>query len=370
MPCRSPEAKGLTEASWRRHRVTWAGARGRPLSFRFIDLFAGVGGLRMPFDELGGECVFTSEIDRNAQKTYLWNYGELPSGDITKIAAADIPEFDVLLAGFPCQPFSNAGLRKGFADTRGTLFYDIERIIEHHQPKIVVLENVKGLRNHDQGRTLTAIREILSEKLGYSLTNPVVVNSVDFGVPQRRERLVIIATKNVAAFEFPAIKPKFKHLSEILEDSDVVDPKYGISERLWSSHQERKERNKLNGKGFGYSLVDANSTSTRTLSARYYKDGSEILIARPNKTPRKLTPREALRLQGFPENFRIAVSDNQVYKQMGNSVSVPVFRFVASALVPLIDPGATKSRWTPVPVRDVQQVISGLSPSDKKFFSK
>lgn len=370
MPCRSPEAKWRIWAGFRRHRVTWAGAKGQSLSFRFIDLFAGVGGLRIPFEELGGECVFTSEIDRHAQKTYLWNHGELPSGDITKIAVEEIPPFEVLLAGFPCQPFSNAGLRKGFADTRGTLFYDIERIIEHHQPKIVVLENVKGLKNHDQGRTLTSIRNVLKEKLGYSLTEPIVVNSVDFGVPQRRERLVIVATKNVAAFEFPTHKPKLTRLKRILEDSDLVDPKYGISELLWSSHQERKERNKINGKGFGYSLVDENSVSTRTLSARYYKDGSEILIARANKTPRKLTPREALRLQGFPANFRIAVSDNQVYKQMGNSVSVPVFRYVASALVPLIDSAATKSEWKPAPVRDVQQVISGLSPSDKKFFSK
>ena len=340
------------------------------MSFRFIDLFAGVGGLRIPFEELGGECVFTSEIDRHAQKTYLWNHGELPHGDIKEIAVDDIPGFDLLLAGFPCQPFSNAGLRKGFADTRGTLFYEIERIIEHHQPKVVVLENVKGLLNHDKGQTLATIINVLEERLEYNVSKPQVLNAREFGVPQRRERLVLVATKGVDKFEYQAHPPRYKNLGTILQSEDEVDSKYVISDRLWESHKARKARHLQNGNGFGYSLFDENSEATRTISARYYKDGSEILISRGNANPRKLTPREALRLQGFPEKFRIPVSDNQLYKQMGNSVAVPVFRHIAEQAVRLIDPKAKKVAWSPASIKEIDELVQTLPPKDAKFFRR
>ncbi len=304
--------------------------------FDFIDLFAGIGGIRIPFQELGGRCVFSSEWDSFAQKTYRTNYGEEPHGDITKIDASDIPDFDILLAGFPCQPFSQAGLKKGFSDTRGTLFFEIERILREKRPKAFLLENVKQLRSHDRGRTLKVILQHLDD-LNYYV-NYAVLRAGDFGVPQNRERIYIVGLSKDKlvipenyVFEFPKPSKEKTRLGDILEDN--VDEKYTISDALWEGHQRRKKEHQEKGNGFGYSLFNAESEYTNTISARYYKDGSEILIDQGDgKNPRKLTPRECARLQGFPEEFIIPVSDTQAYKQFGNSVAVPVVRAVAKRL--------------------------------------
>lgn len=301
-------------------------------SFTFIDLFAGIGGIRIPFQELGGKCVFSSEWDKFSQKTYRINFGETPAGDITKIDASSIPDFDILLGGFPCQPFSQAGLHKGFDDTRGTLFFEIERIITEKRPKAFLLENVKQLKGHDNGRTFRVIMQHL-HALNYH-AEAKVLKAADYGVPQIRERIYIVGFDkdyfNIPeGYEFPYPHPtgKATKVGDILEKN--VDDKYTISDRLWKGHQRRREENKQNGKGFGYSLFSEDSPYTSTISARYYKDGSEILIEQDGKNPRKLTPRECARLQGFPDSFIIPVSDAQAYKQFGNSVAVPVVRAIA-----------------------------------------
>ena len=317
------------------------------MSFRFIDLFAGIGGIRIAFEEFGGECVFTSEWDKFAQQTYVENHGEIPAGDITQVKVSEIPSFDLLLAGFPCQPFSHAGLKKGFEDTRGTLFFDIARIAKHHRPKALVLENVKGLVGHDKGNTFREILRILEVELGYKVSFQVL-NAKHFGVPQNRERIVIVATDpKIGEFKFPPIREKGTVLGEILDPNSKVDKKYTLSDRLWASHIRRKEDHKLKGNGFGYSLFSSKSPYTSTISARYYKDGSEILVEQRNKNPRKLTPREAARLQGFPESFIIPVSDTQAYKQFGNSVAVPMFRYVAKNLAPLLGGSNKAKAWKP-----------------------
>ena len=305
-------------------------------SYKFIDLFAGIGGIRIPFQELGGECVFTSEWDKFAQKTYRINFGETPNGDITKIESESIPDFDILLGGFPCQPFSQAGLKRGFSDTRGTLFFEIERIIKDKRPKAFLLENVKQLRGHDKGRTLKVILEHL-DILNYYVKYEVL-RAGDFGVPQNRERIYIVGfDKNYFDipdeydFKFPVPTKVKTCLGNILEN--CVDDKYTISDSLWEGHQRRKKEHREKGNGFGYSLFNEKSEYTNTLSARYYKDGSEILIEQVGKNPRKLTPRECARLQGFPENFIIPVSDTQAYKQFGNSVAVPVIRAIAQQIM-------------------------------------
>lgn len=305
--------------------------------FEFIDLFAGIGGIRIPFQELGGKCVFTSEWDKFAQKTYLINFGEMPSGDITKIGSEEIPDFDILLAGFPCQPFSQAGLKKGFSDTRGTLFFEIERIIEEKRPRAFLLENVKQLRGHDKGRTLETIKQHLTA-LDYSF-DVEVLRAADFGVPQNRERIFIIGFNkryyNIdEKYKFPYPEPPRTptRLGDILQKE--VDEKYTISDKLYEGHLRRKREHIEKGNGFGFSLFDADSPYTNTISARYYKDGSEILIDQgKDKNPRKLTPRECARLQGFPDKFIIPVSDTQAYKQFGNSVAMPVIRKVAEAML-------------------------------------
>lgn len=305
--------------------------------FTFIDLFAGIGGIRIPFQELGGKCVFTSEWDKFAQKTYRVNFGEEPQGDITKIDAKDIPDFDVLLGGFPCQPFSQAGLKKGFSDTRGTLFFEIERIIQEKRPKAFLLENVKQLRGHDKGRTLKVILEHI-DALNYYV-KAEVLRAGDFGVPQNRERIYIVGISkdhynlpDGYDFEFPTPTYEKTRLGDILEHN--VDDKYTISDALWDGHQRRKKEHQEKGNGFGYSLFNDESEYANTISARYYKDGSEILIDQgEGKNPRKLTPRECARLQGFPEEFIITVSDTQAYKQFGNSVAVPVIRAVAKRII-------------------------------------
>lgn len=305
--------------------------------FTFIDLFAGIGGIRIPFQELGGDCVFSSEWDKFAQKTYRLNFGEMPNGDITKIETEEIPDFEILLAGFPCQPFSQAGLKKGFADTRGTLFFEIERIIKDKCPKAFLLENVKQLKGHDNGRTLQVILQHL-ENLNYYV-KPDVLRAGDFGLPQNRERIYIVGFSkdyyNVPDdynFIFPSPLRKKTKVGDILEKD--VDEKYTISDALWEGHQRRKKEHKEKGNGFGYSLFNENSEYTNTISARYYKDGSEILIDQgKDKNPRKLTPRECARLQGFPKKFIIPVSDTQAYKQFGNSVAVPVIRAIAERIL-------------------------------------
>ncbi|MFZ2152534.1 MAG: DNA cytosine methyltransferase [Microgenomates group bacterium] len=296
--------------------------------FKFIDLFAGIGGIRIGFESIGGECVFTSEWNNFSQKTYQTNFNEIPYGDITKIKPSEIKPFDVLLAGFPCQPFSQAGFKKGFADTRGTLFFDIVKIIKHHKPKVVFLENVKNLAGHDKGNTLKVILGTL-EKLGYKM-HYKILNAKNFGLPQNRARIYIIGFRKDVKFEYPDELNKTTKVGDILENK--VDNKYTISDRLWAGHQRRRKEHAIKGNGFGYCLFNENSPYTSTISARYYKDGSEILIEQKNKNPRKLTPREAARLQGFPDSFVIPVSDAQAYKQFGNSVAVPVIRALAKKI--------------------------------------
>lgn len=302
---------------------------------RIIDLFAGIGGIRRGFEQASEnnvECVFTSEWDKYAADTYKANYpGEEVHGDITLIDEEMVPEHDILLAGFPCQPFSQAGLKKGFDDTRGTLFFDIERILLAKRPKAFLLENVKRLRTHDGGRTLEVIIRHL-KAAGYNNLQTEVLRARDFGLPQNRERILIVGfLDDNVKFEFPKPTGTATRVGDILEQKP--DDKYTISDRLWEGHQRRKKENKLKGKGFGFGIVDENSEYTNTISARYYKDGSEILISQKNKNPRKLTPREAARLQGFPDDFKIVASDNQAYKQFGNSVPVNVMEAVAAQML-------------------------------------
>lgn len=302
---------------------------------KIIDLFAGIGGIRLGFEKASNnniECVFTSEWNKYSEQTYLANFkDEKVYGDITKIDENLVPNHDILLAGFPCQPFSQAGLKKGFSDTRGTLFFDIERILIAKKPQAFLLENVKQLKGHDGGRTLEIIIEHLKE-IGYENVQYRVLKARDFGLPQNRERIYIVGfLDDSIKFEFPTPTYDFVKVGDILEEN--VDEKYTISDRLWEGHQRRKIANKEKGKGFGFGLVNANSEYTNTISARYYKDGSEILIEQNGKNPRKLTPREAARLQGFPDTFKIPVSDNQAYQQFGNSVPVKVIEKVAEQML-------------------------------------
>ena len=298
--------------------------------FKFIDLFAGVGGIRIPFEELGGKCVFTSEWDKFSQITYEANFGEKPYGDITQIDEKDIPKHNLLLAGFPCQAFSQAGLKKGFQDTRGTMFFEIARILDHHKPNAFLLENVKGLRGHDKGNTFKTIVSILNE-LGYQTLESEVLNAKHFGLPQNRERIFIVGFKKNVNFQFPTPPETSTRLGSILQRK--VANKYTISDKLWAGAQARKQKHLDKGYGFGYSLFDRDAEYTSTISARYYKDGSEILIKQKNNNPRKLTPLEASRLQGFPDDFIIPVSDSQAYRQFGNAVPVSVIRAVAKQMI-------------------------------------
>ena len=340
--------------------------------FRFIDLFAGIGGIRLPFQQLGGECVFSSEWDKFAQRTYAANYGEVPSGDITQIVASDIPDHDILMGGFPCQSFSQAGLKKGFEDTRGTMFFEIQRILGEKRPKVFLLENVKQLKGHDKGRTLQTIlniltgesdlplddvpmsddaREALGKKLNYWVDYKVL-RAADFGIPQNRERIFIIGFdrdyfgENIdfnKIFKWPEPTNQPTKVGDILESQEILDTledKYTISDKLWAGHLRRKAEHGIKGNGFGYSLFNRESSYTNTISARYYKDGSEVLIDQSHlgKNPRKLTPRECARLQGFPDDFIVdAVSQGQIYKQFGNSVCVKVIQAVAKQIVTVLD---------------------------------
>lgn len=305
---------------------------------RFIDLFAGIGGIRLGFEHAGCKCVYSNEWDTYAQKTYAANFGETPEGDITKVDAASIPDHDILTGGFPCQPFSIAGVSKknslgratGFADeTQGTLFFDVCRILKEKYPRAFLLENVKNLKSHDKGNTFRVILSSLQE-LGYTVYYQILDGQAF--VPQHRERILLVGFRDTdIPFEFKItpVTPKPK-IRDILEPE--VDPKYTLTDKLWTYLQNYAAKHKAAGNGFGYGLVDLDGI-TRTLSARYYKDGSEILIPQEGKNPRRLTPRECARLMGFPDSYKIPVSDTRAYKQFGNSVVVPLIGSVAELIV-------------------------------------
>jgi len=337
--------------------------------FKFIDLFAGIGGIRLPFQKNGGECVFSSEWNKHAKKTYFANYGDYPFGDITKISSENIPDHDILLGGFPCQAFSQAGKGEGFADTRGTLFFEIQRILVAKRPKAFLLENVKKLLTHDSGKTFKTISSILEgnfekredlekvlnddvkkaleKKLNYWITFKIL-KAADFGVPQNRERIFIVGFNKdyygeqdfEEMFNWPEpLNNQLIKVKDILEqdyvnslDKDI----YTISDKLYSGHLRRRIEHKEKGNGFGFSLYTGEEKYTNTLSARYYKDGSEILIDQSlyGKNPRFLTQRECARLQGFPENFVIdAISRNEMYRQFGNSVCMKVITAIADKML-------------------------------------
>lgn len=298
------------------------------MNLKFIDLFAGIWWIRLWFQDFFWDCVFSSEIDKYAQLTYQTNFWDIPFWDITKIDEKDIPKFDILLAWFPCQPFSNAWLKKWFEDSRWTLFFDIARIINYHKPKIVFLENVKWFKNHNKGTTFETIKNTLQE-MWYKVYDKIL-NAKDFWVPQNRERIYIVAFLDNIDFIFPSSYLQKVRVGDILENN--VSDRYTISDKLWIGHQRRKIEHIKKGNGFGYSLFNKNSLYTSTISARYYKDGSEILIEQIENNPRRLTPREAARLQGFPDSFKIPVSDTQAYKQFGNSVSIPVIKALAKQI--------------------------------------
>lgn len=324
--------------------------------FTFIDLFAGIGGFRIAFERAGGKCVFSSEWDKLAQETYRANFGEVPAGDITKITASEVPEHDILAAGFPCQPFSIAGVTKhnalgnahGFQHTtQGTLFFDVARIIAEKRPKAFVLENVKNLRWHDKGKTFKVMMETLKDELGYFVYDKTI--DAKKVVPQHRERIYIVGFREPRVFEFPELWDIHPRMRDILEAD--VDAKYTLTDRLWEYLQNYAAKHRAKGNGFGYGLVDLDGIS-RTLSARYYKDGAEILIPQLGKNPRRLTPRECARLMGFPENFQIVVSDTRAYKQFGNSVVVPVVEAIAKEVVRSLKCESTNIPELPVPPRE------------------
>lgn len=346
-------------------------------SFTFADLFAGIGGIRQAFEAgIGGTCVFTSEWNKYAQQTYTENFGQgafghRSVGDITTVHETEVPDHDVLLGGFPCQPFSIAGVSKknslgrahGFLDpTQGTLFFDIKRIIAEHQPAAFLLENVKNLERHDRGRTFEVILATLRDELGYQVSYKVI-NGRHF-TPQNRERIMLVGFKEPNDFSFdrlalPTEGPKIESVLHRTDGSEPVLPhdegrffdhetgrvreKYTLTEHLWTYLQNYAAKHKAAGNGFGFGLVRPGMT-TRTLSARYYKDGSEILIEQPGGRPRRLTPRECARLMGFDDSFKIPVSDTQAYKQFGNSVVVPAIRSVAELMAPYIREAVTKAR--------------------------
>ena len=324
---------------------------------KMIDLFAGIGGIRMGFESIGARCVFTSEWNEFAQKTYIANFhDDFPvQGDITKIPSADIPDHDILLAGFPCQPFSLAGVSKkkslgretGFLDkTQGTLFFEVARIIRDKRPKCFLLENVKNLLSHDKGRTFQIIEKTLTEDLGYTIHYKVIDGQ--HWVPQHRERVLIVGFREKVGFTWDDLDIPMKSTSLIdilhpedgseeaeppytIGDKAEVNSKYILSDHLWGYLKDYAAKHKALGHGFGFGLVDVNGIS-RTLSARYHKDGSEILIPVENANPRKLTPRECARLMGFPDSFKIVCSDTRAYQQFGNSVVVPMIEAVAKAM--------------------------------------
>lgn len=323
-------------------------------TFKFIDLFAGIGGFRIALQNLGGKCVFTSEWDENAKKTYKANFGETPFGDITKERTKNyIPEgFDVLCAGFPCQAFSIAGKRGGFEDTRGTLFFDVAKIIKDKQPKAIFLENVKGLKSHDKGKTLETILNVLRNDLGYYVPDPEIMNAKEFGVPQNRERIYIVGFRGdlgIKSFEYPETldeKVTFKDVKE----KDVVPTKYYLSSQYLQTLKNHKERHASKGNGFGYQIIKDDEISNSILVGGMGRERNLVLDDRiTDYTPsthikgevnregiRKMTPREWARLQGFPDHFVIPVADASAYKQFGNSVAIPAIQATAEKIIDLI----------------------------------
>ncbi len=318
-------------------------------SFTFIDLFAGIGGFRLAFQNLGGKCVFSSEWDDYAQLTYKENFGEIPAGDITKIEASKVPDHDILTGGFPCQAFSIAGKRGGFEDTRGTLFFDAARIIAEKRPKAVFLENVKGLRNHDKGRTLTTILNTLREDLGYFVPEPQIMNAKDFGVPQNRERIFIVGFRGdlgVNEFNYPKPFGLLTTISDIKE-SEPVRARYYLSDVYLESLKRHKQRHEDKGNGFGYEIIPDDSIANAIVVGGMGKERNLVYDDRLlDFTPethikgeinreniRKMTPREWARLQGFPDNFIIPVADVHAYKQFGNSVAVPAIQATAEQII-------------------------------------
>jgi DNA (cytosine-5)-methyltransferase 1 len=341
------------------------GSKMSPLSFRFIDLFAGIGGIRKAFDAVGGDCVFTSEWNKYAVQTYEANFGQSArhefAGDITQVDETEIPDHDVLLAGFPCQPFSIAGVSKknalgrahGFQDeTQGTLFFDVARILNEKRPAAFLLENVRNLKSHDKGRTFEVIQKVLRDDLGYDLSYRVM--DARSWVPQGRQRIIIVGYDSDRSqgrtFDFDSVKVPHKQptMAKVLHPEDgsekpeapftnlrgEVERKYILTPNLWDYLQNYAKKHKAAGNGFGFGLVGPDDVA-RTLSARYYKDGSEVLVSRGKRSrPRRLTPRECARLMGFPDTFNIPVSDTQAYKQFGNSVVVPMMGSIAKAMAP------------------------------------
>lgn len=319
--------------------------------FKFIDLFAGIGGFRLAMQNLGGKCVFTSEWDKEAQKTYRANFGEVPFGDITKERTKNyIPDgFDLLCAGFPCQAFSIAGKRGGFEDTRGTLFFDVAEIIKQKRPKALFLENVKGLRNHDKGKTLATILNVLRNDLGYYVPEPKIINAKDYGVPQNRERIYIVGFRNdlnIDSFEYPEPTNKDVVLEEILEKNEV-SVKYYLSTTYLSTLKAHKARHEGKGNGFGYQIIPNDGVSNAIVCGGMGRERNLIYDDRlTNFNPvtkisgevnregvRKMTPREWARLQGFPDNYLIPVADASAYKQFGNSVAVPAIQATAEKIL-------------------------------------
>ena len=318
-------------------------------SFKFIDLFAGIGGFRLAMQKLGGECVFTSEIDEHAQRTYYENFGDFPHGDITKINEHDIPDHDVLCAGFPCQAFSIAGRKAGFEDTRGTLFFDVARIIQAKRPKAFFLENVKGLKIHDKGRTLKVILNVLRNDLGYYVPEPKIMNAKDFGVPQNRERIFIVGFRpdlGVSSFQYPKAKKVQKTFAAVKEKK-TVSARYYLSTQYLSTLRKHKERHESKGNGFGYDIIKDNQTANAIVVGGMGKERNLVVDKRlKDFTPvtkisseinregiRRMTPREWARLQGFPDSFKWSVADVHAYKQFGNSVAVPAIFATATVLV-------------------------------------
>lgn len=324
--------------------------------FKFIDLFAGIGGFRMALQNLGGKCVFTSEWDKYSQKTYEANFGEVPFGDITSEATKSyIPDnFDVLCAGFPCQAFSIAGQRAGFEDTRGTLFFDVAEIIKRKQPKAIFLENVKGLRSHDKGRTLKTILKVLRDDLNYYVPDPEVMNAKNFGVPQNRERIFIVGFRKdlgITEFKYPKPTDSNKSIGEILHKEEV-SVKYYLSTQYLKTLKDHKERHANKGNGFGYEIIPPSKQSNAVVCGGMGRERNLVLDHKlTNFVPvtkikskvnregvRKMTPREWARLQGFPDNYRLdQVSDAQGYKQLGNSVAVPAIQATAEKIIKLLN---------------------------------
>ncbi len=339
------------------------------MQFTFADLFAGIGGFHQAFSDLGGKCVFASEWDKYAQETYEANYGMRPDGDIRMIPPEDIPDHNILAAGFPCQPFSLAGVTKNNAlgrehgllhSTQGTLFFDAAIIIEEKRPDAFILENVKHFKSHDQGRTFRTTMAVLEEELGYTVYHKIV--DAARVVPQHRERIYMVGFREPLHFDFPELPDREPVLRDILDDD--VDEKYTLTSRLWQYLQDYAAKHRAKGNGFGYGLPDPDTEIARTLSARYYKDGSEILIPQEGARPRMLTPRECARLMGFPENFEIPVSDTQAYRQFGNSVVVPVIREIGAAILDALEAKRPASKQQTVAAQ--KSIFSELEKRERR----